>query len=60
MYWTSRTRSFLPRPVQVRGTAFSPYVAYVGTAVAYGMVGSLSEYVKPLPRQELLWESWEL
>eukprot|EP00978_Attheya_sp_CCMP212_P009808 scaffold23390_cov43-Attheya_sp.AAC.1 len=37
MYWSARTRSFLPRPVQVHGTAFSPYVAYVGLTVAYGM-----------------------
>eukprot|EP00978_Attheya_sp_CCMP212_P002913 scaffold6006_cov35-Attheya_sp.AAC.1 len=26
--------------VQVHGTAFSPYVAYVGPTVAYGMDGS--------------------
>eukprot|EP00978_Attheya_sp_CCMP212_P045874 scaffold364466_cov31-Attheya_sp.AAC.1 len=37
MYWTARMRSFLPRPVQVHGTAFSPYVAYVGPTVAYGV-----------------------
>eukprot|EP00978_Attheya_sp_CCMP212_P009809 scaffold23392_cov41-Attheya_sp.AAC.1 len=34
MYWSARTRSFLPRPVQVHGTAFSPYVAYLGPTVA--------------------------
>eukprot|EP00978_Attheya_sp_CCMP212_P008123 scaffold18908_cov67-Attheya_sp.AAC.1 len=40
MYWTARTRSFLPRPVHSRGTAFFTYryVAYVGPTVAYGMV----------------------
>eukprot|EP00978_Attheya_sp_CCMP212_P002946 scaffold6057_cov66-Attheya_sp.AAC.6 len=35
MYWTSRTHSFLPRPVHY-GTAFFTYryVAYVGPTVA--------------------------
>eukprot|EP00978_Attheya_sp_CCMP212_P045792 scaffold360410_cov63-Attheya_sp.AAC.1 len=47
MYWTARTRSFLPRPVH--GTAFFPYryVAYVaslGPTVAYDRIGTSSLY----------------